>query len=269
MLKYREEKYPRILSIHRIKEILNLVIIGAGSYHQIYVVLFLFIVCFLSTRENRVYMLLSILLLLGELCYLRYVVRFLERSVMIPVVVTMVLIVFFYQPEYEMLTSLIITFALVVFFAYVGCGMADTDGWEDNHVNKKSEVNSIYQVLSLNENNLYVWHIFTASGNIDGGYDRFDSYAFGQHHNSVFSGGWPVPSPLMGRISQRFGEKNNVFKLLAYNHNVYYVEYTDNQIDDIGMGMVEQYIRDHYNENAKARLVEQSGIYSIYSFCER
>ena len=267
LLQYREERYPKELSISKIKKILELVIIGASAYQQIYVVLFVFIVCILTTRENKAYIWITVLLMLGELCYLRFVVRFLERAVMIPVIVALIMVMFFYKPDYQRIGLTTGLLVMIVIYSYFACGLDSTNNWQKSQVSMKDEVNKLYNELSENENNLYVWHIYTAYGNLDGSHDRFDSYAFGQHRNSVYSGGWPVPSPIMASISEKFGEKNNVFKLLAYNRNVYYVDYTDNPIDDIGIEMVEKYIQDHYDKDAKASLVKETGSFSIYSFC--
>lgn len=41
--------------------------------------------------------------------------------------------------------------------------------------------------------------------------------------NVVLSGGWPIPSPAYMDIIEEYGNKRNLFKVLAENDNVYWV----------------------------------------------
>ena len=70
-------------------------------------------------------------------------------------------------------------------------------------------------------------------------------------------------TPIMANNAERFGEKNNPYKLLADLKNVYLVTLTGTDIND-----TLSYIRRHYNENAQAKCMAEINEVAIYRFAE-
>lgn len=268
LLRYRKSIRPHFFSVYTLKLVLRRFISNIQIFPQIGVASLLCALAYFTTKGNKKKIIFLFCTMWLELVYLMYTGRTPERAVMIPVIATIPMLIFFYIPDTNKIGLISLSILLISIYCFCVCVLADNNELKKNELIIQKEVNDIYEKLSHEEDNLYVWHIFTASRNLTYSQDLFSGYPYGQHKNSVFSGGWLVPSPLMADISGRYGERNNVYKLLAFNPNVFYVVYTEDSINGIGADAIERYIRDHYNKDARATLVEKVGIYSIYSFCE-
>lgn len=67
----------------------------------------------------------------------------------------------------------------------------------------------------------------------------------------------------MSNNAERFGEKNNPYKLLANYGNVFLITRADTDIND-----TLSYIRRHYNTDAKSRCVAKLNEIAVYTFTE-
>ena len=127
----------------------------------------------------------------------------------------------------------------------------------------KEEYRQFLSEISEKQENLYVWDIFAIERVLEGAYTPYEAFDQGVLSNSVYTGGWFVNTPIMADNAERFGEKNNPYKLLAESENVYLVTLAGMDIND-----TLSYIRRHYNENVQSQCIAELDEVAIYSFAE-
>ncbi len=253
------------INYQKLKSIIVNFIDLSRNYIIFYVLFFLF---FISTKINSptifLFTLASLLLGIGEVCYLIYSGRYPERAIMIPILGAITVIAYFIGVQNQTKSSAIsetVLLSLVALYSYYAFGVANMTEMERPVRTEYNTVSSLFSELSDRQENLYVWDIFTSANTLLPAYGPFDDFEYGAHSNSVFMGGWLVPSPIMADQSEHFGEKNNIFKLLAENENVYFITMGEYQCE-----LIRQFISEHYNPEVKYKLVDSINGYSIYSF---
>lgn len=260
LYKYREANEPN-LNFDRIVGIIDQFIVVSKNQLTLYIPLFLF-VFFASVGSGKEfkYLLAVTLLFVAEFFYLIYFGRINERAAMIPVfALTGFLIYFFNSRDISKKGICIFISAALLFFAFNAGSM--TASWElPPRGENPDDDNSIYRYLSENEDNLYLWTITDMEKALANKRKPFMEFEFGIGKNSVPLGGWFVPAPFIQDIEAPFGERNNVFKLLVENPNVYFV--SDSNSDNT---VVLTYIREHYEPDADFEVVDTYKNYSIFS----
>ncbi len=240
-----------------IKGFKNLVL----QYGQINIVLFVFILFIsLGKTDNAGALYVSLLMFLGELCYLIWVGRPLERAVMIPVISELLLLILLFDSRCVVKKKTCISICIaIVIYAYSVCGFSTIKDIARREGD--GEHNKVFAYLSEQEDNLYIWQISDMCGAFSNFGYPFEKYVFGIGKNSVPMGAWFIPAPFIQEIEEPFGESNNVFKILVDNSNAYYVGYAGADTE-----ILETYLREHYYPNAEFEMVdtfEQYGIYSV------
>ena len=228
----------------------------------IYVAIFLFlmIVPLLSGKETITLMSVFIVSM-GEIFYLIFLQRCPERALFLPIMILFAAVIFFMNKvdvNKEWVISLLTVFVLV--YSFYASNLYCINRLQGYQYSNRDETIRMLEELSSRESNLYVW---------DGHerdllrfvYSPKDVPEFGIEKNFVMLGGWSVPSPIMSDRTEIYGEKYNYLKLLAENENVYFISKSDESL-----GIIEQYIREHYNSEVKTELTETIGTYKIYSF---
>lgn len=224
-------------------------------------VLLMFSTYFVLFPQKRFFIVLNFGAMCGELIYLCYKQRCPERAVMIPILCAMIILIFIVTMEKDNKKKYRINLALLC-YSLLFCGMMELGKYHGYQLINKEKTHQFLTEISQNVDELYVWSIGTVSSMIDNLYEPIEGFEYGLFHNSVLTGGWPVPSPTFQNISAKFGENDSVFKLLAENEQVFLVDTVESDQEQFTT-----FIREHYNMNAECKLVKESNGYYIYSFC--
>lgn len=247
-----------------LKEMYNNVL---KNNYLFYAVLVLTLVCGLADPKKLLLLIPNFLLMIAELSYLVFGGRYPERATLLVFMYAFAVIIYVF-PKKEELTKAkngLITAALLVMVA-VGLYNMDINEIIENDAKEyayKEEYRQFLSEISEHQENLYVWDIFAIERVLEGAYTPYEAFDRGVLSNSVYTGGWFVNTPIMANNAERFGEKNNPYKLLADSNNVYLVTLTGTDIND-----TLSYIRRHYNENAQAKCIAEINEVAIYRFAE-
>ena len=232
-----------------------------------YAILVLTLVCGLTDPKKLLLLIPNFLLMIAELFYLVFGGRYPDRATLLIFMYAFVVIVYTF-PKKEELTKArnsLMAAALLVMVA-VGLYNMDINEIIENDAREypyKEEYRQFLSEISEHQENLYVWDIFARERVLEGAYTPYEALDRGVLSNSVYTGGWFVNTPIMANNAERFGEKNNPYKLLADLKNVYLVTLTGTDIND-----TLSYIRRHYNENAQAKCMAEINEVAIYRFAE-
>ena len=229
------------------------------------IILILTLVCGLANPQKLLLLIPNFLLMLAELVYLVFNGRYPERTTMVVFVYAFAVIVYTF-PKKEELTKTKNCLIAVALLIMVAVGLYNTDinkiiGNNAREYSYKEEYRQFLSAISEHQENLYVWDIFAIERVLEGAYTPYEAFDQGVLSNSVYTGGWFVNTPIMANNAERFGEKNNPYKLLADSKKVYLVTLTDTDIND-----TVSYIRRHYNENVQAKCIAELGEVAIYRF---
>lgn len=232
-----------------------------------YVVLALTLVCGLADPKKLLLLIPNFLLMIAELGYLVFGGRYPERATLLVFMYAFSVIIYAFPKKEELKKAKngLIAAALLVMVA-VGLYNMDINEIIENDAREyayKEEYRQFLSEISEHQENLYVWDIFAIERVLEGAYTPYEAFDRGVLSNSVYTGGWFVNTPIMANNAERFGEKNNPYKLLADSKNVYLVTLTGTDIND-----TLSYIRRHYNENAQAKCVAEINEVAIYHFAE-
>lgn len=225
------------------------------------------LVCGLTDPKKLLLLIPNFLLMIAELFYLVFGGRYPDRATLLIFMYAFVVIVYTF-PKKEELTKArnsLMAAALLVMVA-VGLYNMDINEIIENDAREypyKEEYRQFLPEISEHQENLYVWDIFAIERVLEGAYTPYEALDRGVLSNSVYTGGWFVNTPIMANNAERFGEKNNPYKLLADLKNVYLVTLTGTDIND-----TLSYIRRHYNENAQAKCIAEINEVAIYRFAE-
>lgn len=232
------------------------------------VIVVLTVVCGLVDRKKLYLLIPNFLLLILELLYLVFGGRYPERATLLAFMYAFSVIIYAF-PEKEELNKIKSSFAIVMLLIVAASGFWNGEFdkiTEENHMKEyayKEEYRQFLTDISERQENLYVWDIFAIERVLEGAYTPYEAFDFGVLSNSVYTGGWFVNTPIMANNAERFGERNNPYKLLASSQNVFLVTLADTDISD-----TLSYICRHYNENAKIRCVAELNEIVVYSFAE-
>lgn len=232
-----------------------------------YVVLALTLVCGLADPKKLLLLIPNFLLMIAELGYLVFGGRYPERATLLVFMYAFSVIIYAFPKKEELKKAKngLIAAALLVMVAG-GLYNMDINEIIENDAKEyayKEEYRQFLSEISEHQENLYVWDIFAIERVLEGAYTPYEAFDQGVLSNSVYTGGWFVNTPIMANNAERFGEKNNPYKLLADLKNVYLVTLIGTDIND-----TLSYIRRHYNENAQAKCVAETNEVAIYRFAE-
>ena len=204
----------------------------------------------------------------AELSYLVFCGRYPERATLLVFMYAFCVIIYAFpkKGEYEKIKNGLIATILIIMV--VGGLYSNNIGKmiEENNTEEyvyKEEYRQFLSEISEKQENLYVWDIFAIERGLEGAYTPYEAFDQGVLSNSVYTGGWFVNTPIMADNAERFGEKNNPYKLLAESENVYLVTLAGMDIND-----TLSYIRRHYNENVQSQCIAELDEVAIYSFAE-
>lgn len=232
------------------------------------VIVMLTLVCGLVVPKKLLLLIPNFLLLIAELSYLVWQRRYPERATLLVFLYAFSVIIYAF-PKLKEVNRMMNCLTVIVLLVLIVVGLYDNCCWkmlEESNVKEythKEEYRQFLSDISEHQENLYVWDIFAIERVLQGAYTPYEAFDTGVLSNSVYTGGWFVNTPIMANNAERFGEKNNPYKLLANSENVFWVALESTDINET-LG----YIRRHYNENAEIKCIaELSGI-SVYSFSE-
>lgn len=261
-------KVPKEYSFENIKQSLREMYNNVFKKNYLfYAILVLTLVCGLTDPKKLLLLIPNFLLMIAELFYLVFGGRYPDRATLLIFMYAFVVIVYTF-PKKEELTKArnsLMAAALLVMVA-VGLYNMDINEIIENDAREypyKEEYRQFLSEISEHQENLYVWDIFAIERVLEGAYTPYEALDRGVLRNSVYTGGWFVNTPIMANNAERFGEKNNPYKLLADLKNVYLVTLTGTDIND-----TLSYIRRHYNENAQAKCMAEINEVAIYRFAE-
>ncbi len=261
-------KVPKEYSFENIKQSLREMYNNVLKKNYLfYAILVLTLVCGLTDPKKLLLLIPNFLLMIAELFYLVFGGRYPDRATLLIFMYAFVVIVYTF-PKKEELTKArnsLMAAALLVMVA-VGLYNMDINEIIENDAREypyKEEYRQFLSEISEHQENLYVWDIFAIERVLEGAYTPYEALDRGVLSNSVYTGGWFVNTPIMANNAERFGEKNNPYKLLADLKNVYLVTLTGTDIND-----TLSYIRRHYNENAQAKCIAEINEVAIYRFAE-
>lgn len=132
-----------------------------------------------------------------------------------------------------------------------------------NISNKQLYIETLNQKKTLydfmNSNNNYVFLMDATSAYGGESFGIYDAYPKGYCQNVLGLGGWYTKSPVMIETQKRYGIAN-IFQDCIDNPNIYIVDKSDINVEIT-------YIKEHYNPNVEAVLVNQIGEYNFYAVC--
>jgi len=215
------------------------------------------IVCLIKNKSKWIAIIITDLFIFGELFYLFFAGRTPERAVAIPMLCGIVTLFLFNENRLHIVYDIVILGIVIVL-----CGVYKFPSMGKKNMPLKADMNGFLQELSAQENNLYVWDIFTFAEAAEKAYAPLDELPYGLFSNSTFLGGWIIPSPVFVEKCDKWGDGNNLVKLLTENENVYYIS------DDYPTEAMLRYIDEHYGLNIQPNLVEEYGRFKVFSFVE-
>lgn len=233
-----------------------------------HVILILTLLCGLVAPKKLLLLVPNFLLMMAELVYLVFGGRYPERATLLVFLYAFSVIIYAFPKKEELKKAKngLMIAALLVMVA-VGLYNMDINEIIENDTKEyayKEEYRQFLSEISEHQENLYVWDIFAIERVLEGAYTPYEAFDRGVLSNSVYTGGWFVNTPIMANNAERFGEKNNPYKLLADNpENVYWVALTGTDINDTC-----SYIRRHYNENVQCSKVAECDEITVYHFTE-
>ena len=238
-----------------------------GNY-MFSIILVLTLVCGLANPKKLLLLIPNFLVLVAELFYLVFNGRYPERATVLILMYAFSVIIFAFPKSGECKKVKNILIAAILLILVAG-GVHSNDVSKiivENNTNEyayKEEYRKFLSEISQKQENLYVWDIFAIERVLKGAYTPYEAFDQGVLSNSVYTGGWFVNTPIMANNAERFGEKNNPYKLLADSQNVFWVALVGTDTND-----TLSYIRRHYNDKAQIRCIAELNEIAIYSFVE-
>lgn len=231
-------------------------------YSIVYVVIFLFLMTIpLLHIKESIALLGTFAISFGEIFYLVFNQRCPERVLYLPIMLLFVTIIFFMSKNFSQKNwSFNILLLIILVFGFYSSNFYSNYRTPGFQYSGREETLQMLEELSSREDKLYVWDVLEQDI-LKHVYSPTDVPKYGLMKNHIVLGGWSVPSPIMSERAAKFGEKNNYLKLLSYNKDVFYITKSEELL-----GIIEQYIREHYNPNVHANLVETINDFKIYSF---
>ena len=243
-------------------------------------VLFVILLIFSKPKERYQLILLSGVFLL-ELCSLIYVDRCKERAVIVPIIGFLTSIFAIGTPNREDIiyksvdgpvkdnkskfSSLVLICCMVLMFIVINLveGLRMVRKNNTYSLERQGDFRTFISEISSDKEHLYIWDCGYSLDEIMKSYAPFEGYDIGYFGNSVWTGAWVYPAPIMYSHNSKFGDTYNIFKLLVNNEKAYLV------VDDENENLLEQYtqyINKHYNAEMTCSLVDTRLGYSIYSY---
>lgn len=244
-------------------------------------VMLLVILLIFSKPKERYQLILLLGVFLLELCSLIYVDRCKERAVVVPIVGFLVGIlaaetakredIFFRSVDdsgrnnKSKSSSLLLISGMALLFVITNLvdGMRTVRKDNTYSLVRQSNFKTFASEISSDKEHLYVWDCGYSLDEIMKSYAPFEGYDIGYFGNSVWTGAWAYPSPLMYNCDGEYGNTYNIFALLANDENVYLVIDKD---DTELLELYREFIRLHYNSYSNYSLVDSKFGYNVYSF---
>lgn len=232
------------------------------------VIVLLTLVCGVIDRKKLFLLIPNFLLLILELFYLVFGERYPERATLLVFMYAFAVLIYVFPPKEELkkVKYGLVTVTLLIFVVVGLYNNNFKEIIEKNDIEEyahKEEYRQFLVEISEQQENLYVWDIFAIEKVLDEAYIPYEAFDVGVLSNSVYTGGWFVNTPIMANNAERFGEKNNPYKLLANSKNVFLVTRVDTDISD-----TLSYICRHYNKDAESRCVAKLNEIAVYTFTE-
>ena len=254
------------------KELIRSVFKLGTQFPQIYVIMILFCFsCAVGDRRHTYISFLGIALFFGELLYLTYEGRILERSILVSCIGALAMIVFFLSEGiYENIDRRVafnVVITSVLIYTVFTMGFSDIRDIPRYEIYKKADVSVLDAELSKNTQNLYIWD-FQSYADASFGYaSPVEGYPVNWMGNSVVLGAWPYKVKALDRLVTPFGNPDNLFLILAENPNAYFVyEKKNPMLGNLGPEVMKRYINDHYNPDAVPVITFETDEYVVMSF---
>lgn len=200
-------------------------VVFAGKYSIIYVFLFLFLALNIGTNSFPFrFRLLTIGLGIVEILGLLLIGRAPERAIVSAALATSILLLFYVENESSSVNKWIqiVCLGLIGGYAYFGNSYTLIEETYENINYDKTNSTAFFSYINSHEDNIYVISVGYESLFLSE-YSPLDHVNKFPQANVVLSGGWPIPSPAYMDIIEEYGNKRNLFKVLAENDNVYWV----------------------------------------------
>lgn len=247
----------------RIQQIADEFLKIANGYNVIYVVLFFFFIsCICSDKKYFWFQLLSMLFSIGEILGLILVGRALERAILVPVFVALVLLSYFQNEPKELgLVDYkgIICFVLIGIYAYYmnGFSMIEKD---EQRVYDSTYSSAVFEYTQNHKDSLFVYNVAYEDYWLNYCYSPFDDVSNISRENMAVMGAWFVPSPVVTNIIEPYGDKYNLFECLSVNPKVYWITDGDYENSDFV-----EYMEYHYG--VRPTFIDDIlGVYKVVSF---
>ncbi len=243
------------------------IITGFGQLFRanvyLYVLIGLLFYLFLKISNiDRIMLFMVMGLGCAEMAYLLLINRCIEHSAYIPILAVFTYVLYL-SKEGEKNKHFHAFIGFMCLCSIVMLGGKDVPKMKKYPLPLEGTSTEVYKTLSSWKECLFVWDPGVDAAVCNLGFSPIDNFPYGGHSNSVITGGWVALSPFMEDIGEEYGQRSNVFRLLAENENVFYVS-----SEGIYCDVIEKYIQEHYNPKAHCVQVTEVYGFGIYTFIE-
>lgn len=222
---------------------------------------FLLTLCFFSNRKSIVFGLVATILGVGEIAGLVLVNRALERSVFIAIISALIFVIFFATEDYKQVARKELAGLGVIAFCSVGLCAYAWVGQVGNSYDKEVP-NSFFNYCSEHPDSLFIYELTIEEEFMMKYYSPLDAVNEVSRENAIMKGGWPLQSPVYTKLLEPFGDKYNMYKILAENRLAYWIT-APGVMKDIFV----EYMQAHYG--VLPTVVDTApGGYEVISFSE-
>lgn len=236
----------------------------AGTYTAVYAMLFLFLALSINSSSKAFgFKLVTMLIGAGLVMETIIMERPIQRAVFVGIIAAMITMLFFTcEKEHKRQEKWggLICLALVGIYTFYGCNHNKIEAGFENIVYDRSESNVFYSYMAEHSDKLFTYNVLYEGGYLTNSYRPFDVANEFMRDNNVPMGGWLIPSPIYTNNLERFGDKHNLFKVLAENSDAYLI--FAGQIEG---SIIDLYMQQHYG--ATGTVVDTiGGIFNVISF---
>lgn len=264
IVELREKNKEKVPLSERLKNTAEAFVRTAGSIRTIYVFLFLFLVGCINTDKKKFgYQLCAVLLAAGEVLWLIWINRTPDRSVFVPAVSCIVLLLFFFSKEQEDSFKRVVEtvcILLVGIYTFYACGVSTIKKQYEQVSYDRTYSDCFFEYIEEHSENLYVYNVLYEDQFLMKCYSPLDHTNDVSRANAVTEGGWPVPSPVYTDIISQYGEKYNLFRTLAESDDVFWIVNKDSEKYIFG-----EYMKLHYGVSAVV-VDNIAGLYDVVYF---
>lgn len=236
------------------------------SYGITIVLILVFFLSIYSGINNFFFPTFLLLTGFGELFGLLINGRLNERSLYVPIIMALIMVLFFVDKEDRKSPSKVevsLLLLLIAFFAFYGCGFYSMTNRIEIKGKNINETEELFSYTEEHKDCLFIIDIVTDATIMMPAYDILKPLLIVDHSNVSYTGGWLVPSPVWGDINGKYGERYSVFKSLAENDNVFLI-----LPQEADCASVYYFICEHFYPGLRVEVVDTVGNYNILSFTE-